>query len=201
MLYHDKRFQLDESFPFVVFSQQQIKAGTSQSFLMADSNKFDAISSRFLSLDKKVLQNLTSRMAGGEHVRPQNEAEQLCFNLLGDLTYASSKTQGSISSKKVMQSEIWSLINHIGAPSWYITISPCDHKHPLCIYYADTNEKFDVPLRTLTECRSLVGGNPVANARFFDHLIQVFIKCVLGMDKSDGGLFGPISGYYCTVEQ
>ncbi|KAJ3819329.1 hypothetical protein F5880DRAFT_1440583, partial [Lentinula raphanica] len=55
MLYHDKRFQMDESFPFVAFSQQQIKAGTSQAFLMADSNKFDAISSRFLSVDKKVL--------------------------------------------------------------------------------------------------------------------------------------------------
>ncbi|KAJ3752057.1 hypothetical protein EV360DRAFT_89122 [Lentinula raphanica] len=41
--YHDKRFQLDESFPFVAFNQQQIKAGTSQAFLMADSNKFDAI--------------------------------------------------------------------------------------------------------------------------------------------------------------
>ncbi|KAJ3977782.1 hypothetical protein EV361DRAFT_757612, partial [Lentinula raphanica] len=55
MLYHDKRFQTDETFPFVAFSQQQIKAGTSQAFLMADSNKFDAISSRFLSVDKKVL--------------------------------------------------------------------------------------------------------------------------------------------------
>ncbi|KAJ3817836.1 hypothetical protein F5880DRAFT_1626204 [Lentinula raphanica] len=129
--YHDKRFQLDESFPFVVFNQQQIKAGTSQAFLMADSNKFDAISDRFLSVDKKTLKDLSSRMAAGEHVKPANEEEQLCFNLLGDLSYASSKTQGSISSKKIMQSEIWSLVNHIGAPTWYITLSPCDHKHPI----------------------------------------------------------------------
>ncbi|KAJ3718489.1 hypothetical protein C8R42DRAFT_543680, partial [Lentinula raphanica] len=55
MLYHDKRFQTDETFPFVAFSQQQIKAGTSQAFLMADSNKFEAITSRFLSVDSKVL--------------------------------------------------------------------------------------------------------------------------------------------------
>ncbi|KAJ3977500.1 hypothetical protein EV361DRAFT_968112 [Lentinula raphanica] len=129
--YHDKRFQLDESFPFVAFNQQQIKAGTSQAFLMADSNKFDAISDRFLSVDKKTLKDLSSRMAAGEHVKPANEEEQLCFNLLGDLSYASSKTQGSISSKKIMQSEIWSLVNHIGAPTWYITLSPCDHKHPI----------------------------------------------------------------------
>ncbi|KAJ3963587.1 hypothetical protein EV361DRAFT_1029230 [Lentinula raphanica] len=155
MLYHDKRFQTDESFPFVAFSQQQIKA---------------AISSRFMSVDKKVLQDLTNRMAGEKF-----------------------KTQGSMSSKKIMQSEIWSLINHIGAPTWYITISPCDHKHPICIYYADTNEKFD--------CRALVGGNPVANARFFHFLIQVFIKYVIAIETDDGGLFGPTSGYYCTVEQ
>ncbi|KAJ3820165.1 hypothetical protein F5880DRAFT_1451437, partial [Lentinula raphanica] len=55
MLYHDKRFQRDESFPFVAFIQQQIKATTSQTFLMADSNKFDTISERFLSIDHKVL--------------------------------------------------------------------------------------------------------------------------------------------------
>ncbi|KAJ3969038.1 hypothetical protein EV361DRAFT_779802, partial [Lentinula raphanica] len=55
LLYHDKRFQQDESFPFVAFSQQQIKAGTSQAFLMADSNKFDEVANRFLSIDQKVL--------------------------------------------------------------------------------------------------------------------------------------------------
>ncbi|KAJ3820164.1 hypothetical protein F5880DRAFT_1488486, partial [Lentinula raphanica] len=32
-------------------------------------------------------------------------------------------------------------------------------------------------------------------------LVQVFIKCVIATDGKNGGLFGPTSGYYCTVEQ
>ncbi|KAJ3935822.1 MAG: hypothetical protein NXY57DRAFT_1046468 [Lentinula lateritia] len=142
LLYHDKRFQLDHSFPFVAFSHQQIKASTSQSFLLAESRKFTDI----------ILQ---------KYIKPSTDAE------------IHTKTQGSISSKKTMQSEIWSLINHIGGPSWYVTLTPCDFKHPICIYHADTKHKFD--------CRLLLSNNPVAGP--------------------NGGLFGPTSGYYCTVEQ
>ncbi|KAJ3911824.1 hypothetical protein F5877DRAFT_15166, partial [Lentinula edodes] len=200
-LYHDKRFQLDHSFPFVAFSHQQVKASTSQSFLLAESQKFGDISARFMSIDKLVLQNIASRMAGGEHIKPSTDAEIQCFKLLGDLTHASTKTQGSISSKKTMQSEIWSLINHIGGPSWYVTVTPCDFKHPICIYYADTKEMFDVPLRTSSECRLLLSNNPVAGARFFHFLVTLFLKHVVDIEGPNGGLFGPTSGYYCTVEQ
>ncbi|KAE9408396.1 hypothetical protein BT96DRAFT_1103398 [Gymnopus androsaceus JB14] len=63
-----------------------------------------------------------------------------------------------------MQSEIWSLINHIGGPTWYVTIAPCDFKHPICIYFADDKEEFSVPLRAPSVCFSLVGNNPVAAA-------------------------------------
>ncbi|KAJ3819853.1 hypothetical protein F5880DRAFT_1625438 [Lentinula raphanica] len=33
------------------------------------------------------------------------------------------------------------------------------------------------------------------------NLLEVFIKYVIAVDSDDGGLFGPASGYYCTVEQ
>lgn len=38
--------------------------------------------------------------------------------------------------------ETWSLVAHLGAPFWYITLSPADIKHPICLYYAGTNERF-----------------------------------------------------------
>ncbi|KAJ3917039.1 hypothetical protein F5877DRAFT_45423, partial [Lentinula edodes] len=168
---------------------------------MTDQKNFDKVADKFLCVDKDVLQDLTSRIANGEFVKANNEAEQLCFSLLGDLQYASKKTKGSISSKKIMQSELWSLATHIGAPTWYITMSPCDHKHPLCIYFADTNEKFDVPLRNAQLRRELLGQNPVAGARFFDYIVKLFLKHIVGDDTVNSGLFGPVSGYYCTVEQ
>ncbi|KAJ3826645.1 hypothetical protein F5880DRAFT_1622134 [Lentinula raphanica] len=115
MMYHDKRFQTDLSFPFVAFSHEQVKAATTQSYLVANSKKFDDITSRLLS-------DLASRIAGVD--------ESTCFDLIRDINYSSSRN---------MQHEIWSLITHLGGPSWYFTLAPCDMKHPICI-----NEKSPV---------------------------------------------------------
>jgi hypothetical protein len=51
LMYHDKRFQRDPTFPFVAFSHQQLKAATSASFLLADSSKFYDIANRLLSVN------------------------------------------------------------------------------------------------------------------------------------------------------
>jgi hypothetical protein len=40
-----------------------------------------------------------------------------------------------------MQNEIWSLISYFGAPSWFITFSPADNKHSICLYYANTKNE------------------------------------------------------------
>ena len=69
--------------------------------------------------------------------------------------------KGSITSKKYMRNEIWSLISFRGAPSWYITLSPADNKHPISLYYADTKEEF-TPI--ITEKDGLIADNPVASA-------------------------------------
>jgi hypothetical protein len=103
--------------------------------------------------------------------------------------------KGSNTSKKWMRNEIWSLIYHRGAPFWYITISPADIKHPLCIYFSDKKEKFEVEILPYDECLRLVCQNPVAGARFFDFLVQLFISDILGFGKNHmAGLYGDIMG-------
>ena len=61
-----------------------------------------------------------------------------------------------------MRNEIWSLINFIGAPYWYITLSSADTKHPICIYYANTREEFKPEILPYDQCTRLVCQNPVA---------------------------------------
>jgi hypothetical protein len=100
-----------------------------------------------------------------------------------------------------MRNEIWSLISFNGAPSWYITLSPADNKHPISLYYADTKEQFTPVIRSKSEKDSLIADNPVASARFFHFMIQAFIKHVLGVDANHTGLYGDTSSYYGTVEQ
>jgi len=202
LMYHDKRFQRDPCFPFVAFSHQQVKSSTTGGFLLAETRKFDDIAERLLNINQEVLQNIAQRMSRGEIVKPTSSDEIDCFQLIRDLDHIDGKVSGSITSKRYMRSEIWSMIAYMGAPAWYITLSPADNKHPICLYFADDKEKFDITLmRPADERYCLIARNPVAGARFFHFMIELFIRHVLGVGTDHCGLYGETSGYYGTVEQ
>ena len=202
LMYHDKRFQYDATFPFVAFSHLQMKAASSAGFLLADSSKFRDITDRLLSVDQETLASISKRLSEGESVKPSTEHEKECFQLVRDLDHINGKVQGSVTSKKYMRSEIWSLIAYMGAPMWYITLSPADNKHPLCLYFADNKETFNVDLIHSSDERfRLIANNPAAGARFFHFMVDMFIVHVLGLGKKRQGLYGDTSAFYGTVEQ
>jgi hypothetical protein len=135
-------------------------------------------------------------------VKPSTDDEKSCFQIVQNLDHINGRVQGSITSKKYMRSEIWSLIAYMGAPIWYITLSPADNKHPICLYFADDKKRFDVNLgRNNDERFRLIANNPVACARFFHFMVNLFIKHVLGFGKKRNGLYGDASAFYSTVEQ
>ena len=201
LMYHDKRFQTDPNFPFVAFSHQQVKTATTNSFLLTKKHLFQEISQRLLHLNLNTLDNLLQQMTKDEFVVPTTEAEKQCFKVLSDLDHVSGTIKGSSTSKKWMRNEIWSLVAHLGAPFWYITLSPADIKNPICIYFASTNEIFKPDILPYDERLRQVCSNPVAGARFFHFVVTTFLEVVLGYGDKHPGLFGDISGYYGTVEQ
>ncbi len=129
-------------------------------------------------------------MANGEIVKPETEGEKQCFKILEDLDHIASHVKGSITNKKYMRNEIWSLVAFKGAPSWLITFSPADNKHPICLYYADKNVKFSPEIRSSAVRDLLVLQNPIAAARFFDMLVKMTIKHVFGVGVDHPGLYG-----------
>ena len=181
IMYNDKRFQKDVNFPFMAFSHEQMKANTTQSFLLVDQSRFTDISQRLMNIDRTTLNELMQQMEASEHVSPKTEAEKTCFQIIHDLDAISGKMHGSTTSKKYMRSDIWSLINYLGSPSWYITLSPADIQHSICIYFADTKETFMPTLPTYDERARLVCQNPVAGARFFDFMVCTFLEDILGV--------------------
>ena len=68
-------------------------------------------------------------------------------------------------------------------------------------YYADTKEEFTPELKGYDERYRLIAENPVAGARFFDMVVKLFIKHVLGVKSKHTGLYGDTEAYYGTVEQ
>ncbi|KAH7904092.1 hypothetical protein BJ138DRAFT_966535, partial [Hygrophoropsis aurantiaca] len=165
-------------------------------------------------IDVNVIQSISDRLKEGTSLTAQSEAERACFKVIGDLDHVGSGVKGSITNKKFMRNEIWSLVSYKGAPTWYITLSPADEKHPICLYYADIDKEFRPYIKDANVRRLLVSRNPVAGARFFHLMIQLFIKHVLGVNQTiDGagptysgqsysrGFYGETDAYYGTVEQ
>ncbi|PPQ75527.1 hypothetical protein CVT24_013233 [Panaeolus cyanescens] len=204
LMYHDKRFQTDDSFPFVAFCHEQIKANNTSAFLQTKKTRFKEITSRLMTVNWSVLDEMTKEMEAGNFITANTvntPDEMQCFQVINDLDAVSGMMHGSLLSKKHMRNEIWSMVAVLGAPYWYITISPSDNRHPLCIYLANSDHKFDpIPL-TSSERARLICQNPVAAARFFHFMACSFITDILGYKAEHRGVYGDVTGYYGTVEQ
>ncbi len=116
LMYHDKWFQRDFGFPFIAFSHEQVKASTTGGFLLADKDKFFEISECIHRIDVNVLDSLSERMQNGETVSSATEAEKDCFQLINDLDHVAYRVQGSLTSKKYMRNEVYSLMAVEGVP-------------------------------------------------------------------------------------
>jgi hypothetical protein len=201
LMYYDKRFQQDPFFPLISFNHEQIKEATTAGYLLAEKSKFENISKRLMDLDLSVLTDISKKMEDGSWTKPETDEEKLCFQLIKDLDHVGGSVKGSVTSKKYMRNEIWSLISFAGAPSWFITLAPADIKHPISLYFADTKETFQPEFRSHDERYRLIAHNPVAGARFFHFIVEIFIKHVLGVNTKHPGLYGQTKAYYGTVEQ
>src|SRR6266536_1238132 len=201
LMYYNKRFQKDPHFPLIAFNHERIKQSSTGGYLLAESAKFEPIVQRLMDVDTAVLNDIARRMENGEHVKPETVDEKLCFQLIKDLDHVGGHVKGSLTNKKYMRNEIWSLISFAGAPSWFITFSPADNMHPISLYFADSEETFTPRLRCSDERYKLIAENPVAAARFFHYMCEMFIKHVLGVGSSHSGFYGDTNAYYGVVEQ
>ncbi|EIM79207.1 uncharacterized protein STEHIDRAFT_43667, partial [Stereum hirsutum FP-91666 SS1] len=202
-LYHDKRFQLDPLFPLVAFNQEQIKKASLGGYLLSEKKIFASVSRRVASLDLGVLDGLIDKLKQGSYGDDSSQPEKDCYRLLSDLDHVAGKVKGSRTTQKWKRNEAWSMITHLGAPSWFITIAPADQNSPLCLMFAspEGKDQFKVDLLDPSDKVRMVGRNPVASARFFNIVVSLFIKHVLGHGSGHDGIFGRTAGFYGTVEQ
>ncbi|KAJ7147192.1 hypothetical protein C8R43DRAFT_890339, partial [Mycena crocata] len=201
LLYHDKRFQTDMYFPMIAFNQEQLKGAALGSKLMVKRSRFADVSRRLLNTDADVAASIADRMVKGEHVTPENDAEKQCFDLLHDLDSIGAHVMGSATSKKHMRNEIWSTTAFAGSPTWFVTMAWADGLHPLALYYAQMDTVYRPEMRKSDERQCLMSSNPVAAARFFHYMVQVFIRDVLCWQSEEPGLYGQTAAYYASVEQ
>ncbi|KAF8581862.1 hypothetical protein K439DRAFT_1306689, partial [Ramaria rubella] len=122
---------------------------------------------------------MIDRMKNDELVKAVTEDEKACYQLISDFDHVSSYVEGSSITRKVMRNECWSLLAYLGAPTWYITFAPADVEHPIALYLAAHKERIRPVLNVNDSNNKLIADNPVASARFFNILVQAFLKHVI----------------------
>lgn len=201
LMYHDKRFQKDPIFSLVALNHEQIKSSTTGSFVLTKKAKFESIKERVLNTDVGIMEEVMKKVEKGDQFDLTSEAEKACFDLINDLDHIGQFVQGSRTQKRYMRNEIWSLIAAKGAPSWFITFAPMDQRHPVSIYNAAEDTTVFPQFFSEADRHRMIGNNPTACAKFFNFMVNAFIKNVLGVNSSHDGLFGKTEGYYGTVEE
>ncbi|KAF5331977.1 hypothetical protein D9611_009023 [Ephemerocybe angulata] len=159
LMYHDKRFQTETRFIIVAFNDEQIKESKNGSIVLTRRSNFASIASRVHKINPVVIKDIATRLQEGERVIPETEEEKLCFSIMDQIDHVGSSVHGSLAGKKNEKRGLVHIANR-GAPSWFITLSPADNKHPICIYWADKKVEFNPELREYMERARLVAQTP-----------------------------------------
>lgn len=203
LAYHDKRFQRDAGFLIVLMNHNLIKQSSRGSFISMRRGNFSKAAAAIDNLDPVVLNLVGERLKNGGKFIPRTPEERRCATLMDQVDVIGNHVDGSLAKKKSQRGEIWSLINFHNAPNWFITLSPVDSKHPLCIHWASSDEEFKPEIKGYKERQHLITRNPVACAKFFHHIVTIFIKHLCGWseDEVKRGIFGVPEAFYGTVEE
>lgn len=122
---------------------------------------------------------------------------------MGDLELVNRHVQGSTVVKRHQRSEIKVIIIEKCTLMFFITFSPVDFKHPICLTFCGMEINFDDihnNLSSLHERFRTIAKNLVACSRFFHLMVQLFIEIILHPNSITPGLFRCTSAYYGTVE-
>jgi hypothetical protein len=101
-MYYDKWFQLDPGFALIALNHEQIQESTTEGYLTADKAYFSNVTDQLHNLDLNVLTDISTRLSQNIHVKPETDAEKLCYKLMGNLEVVSGHVKGSVASKKYM---------------------------------------------------------------------------------------------------
>ena len=201
--YHDRRFATDYYFPFIVLNHRQIQESSQGAYVLTQRRNFGSVVEKILALDTSCLENLAERGKRDGYIRPLNEEERKCFEILHIIDNVGGHVSASNTQKKYQRNEIRSLMYKLGAPNLFITFSPNDIGSPICIKYCgyciNLDDKFPA-MPNSNQCCCMVANNPVAAAKYFHLMVELFMKYVLRFDSHKPGLFDHVSACYVMVE-
>jgi hypothetical protein len=196
---NDNRFRTHYSFMFVVHSILNVRNVCRQTSFSLSRSSIDVH-----NVTSDELKQALKEVNSGKH--PSNPRVAM---ILQQLRTIGSNIEGSDFRRRSLQYEIRALMLLKGLPSFFVTINPSDLDHPLLLHFAGKTINLDSPLDSVgwldkSKRAELVAKDPVAAAKFFHTLVEVWLKTVMGITSkgeiNEIGPLGRVAAYYGTVE-
>ncbi|KZT55184.1 hypothetical protein CALCODRAFT_406669, partial [Calocera cornea HHB12733] len=203
---YDGPFERDAQFAFVYHNVLQKRRSTTDSFFRVKETELFRLMGDLQTLSPRAFADLAMKLERNSAYRAQSEEEMLALKVLERMNVVRRDVPGTNGYKRARRNEIRALIQSLGSPALYITITPTDIDSGLVRLLA--NEEEEAILNRVAEGETYrsklnraarVARNPGAAARSFHQTMQRFIHTVLRYGKGEG-LFGVCKGIYGMVE-
>ncbi len=203
--YHDRRFRMQEVFPFLCFGIVQKREALGNAQLQMKRKNFER--------DARIMSTLTMeklRQAQQEEERGLPPSDPAVRLLREHVHATAGRVVGTDQSRYRMRGQMRSTTIEHGPPSLWVTWNPNDHNCPLAqvLMGADIDlDKFDALLGPNQQQRATnVAADPYGAAKFFHFTIKTLLETLVQVKvskyqvKSKPGIFGEVAAYFGTVE-
>jgi len=194
---HDTRFCTHYNFLFVAYSYDNVRNVCSQANLSIERSFDDPH-----PVHSEDLKQAIEQINSGQPPRAPGVAR-----LWKQLKAVGSNVVGSNFHRHSLSYEIKALMMIYGLPTFFVTVNPADLNHPLVLHFAGKDINLDRPFTDgwldKAQRARLVASNPVAVAKFFNTLITIWLKTIVGANTNpphEKGIFGRTQAHYGTVE-
>ncbi|CAK5284216.1 unnamed protein product [Mycena citricolor] len=203
--YHDRRFRLNETFPFVVFGISQRRQALMSARIQMRRKDFERDARIISSITQASLEKATS-----EEARKEAISDPAVRLLRQHVHSAISRIQGSNQSRTLLRSQLWSTTVFMGPWNLWITINPSDIHDPIAQVFAGADVDLDNFVAHAGPDSDQRGRNiaadPYAAAKFFHFMIRTILEVLFGVESSafqvtsQMGILGELAVYFGLVE-
>ncbi|EIW53408.1 uncharacterized protein TRAVEDRAFT_23779 [Trametes versicolor FP-101664 SS1] len=191
---HGSPFRHDPDFAFVYYNIRQKRAVFDSIAFRVPASQRDYVTAQMMNVDVPTVEKLIKNFKINPRYQPATEEETAIVRLLTKVNTVSHDLPGSNGYKVMLRNQIRALINYEGTPTLFVTLNPSDRDHPLVRLYAGDEVVVDDVMRgeeySYWQRMVIAAENPSACARFFDQMMNQFIKVVLRAGTKKSGLFG-----------
>jgi hypothetical protein len=205
LLYHDRRFRTNETFPFVAFGILRKREALMSARLQMRRSTFQRDARILSSIDVRRLDQ-----AQAEESRGQPISDPVIRLLYKNLYAAAGRVVGTDQRRYQLRSKIRSMSLALNPPSLWITINPCDLHDPIAQVFAGVDidmDRFCATIGPNKESRAVnIANDPFASALFFRTIITLVLETLFGIQATGRkitrhkGVFGYVNGYVASVE-